>query len=144
MVEFDYKCPFNTGFTQYDCIRSHQFSDYLSGATLAHSHLTSETMLSNRSSLPLCQVSMFSTSPMSTKCDRALLLCEHSLRSKLSYLGKRSEPRENARARGFAARSRVLARLVSLAQIGELARGLVRTWNLTETVYSSHTRYFSD
>ena len=32
-------------------------------------------------------------------------------------MGKRSEPRENARARGFAARSRVLARLVSLAQI---------------------------
>ena len=38
-------------------------------------------MLSNRSSLPLCQVAMFSTSPMSTKCDRALLLCEHSLRA---------------------------------------------------------------
>ena len=45
------------------------------------------------------------------------------------YLGKRSKPRENVRARGllsaaprvFAARSRVLARLVSLAQIGELA-----------------------
>ena len=49
--------------------------------------------------------------------------------SKRSYLGKRSEPRENARARrpaprGFAARSRVLARLASLAQIGELARRL--------------------
>ena len=77
--------------------------------------------------------------------------------SKLSYLGKGSEPRENARARGkerancislrlgegqmkfyetslqallssaprgFAARSRVLARLVSLTQIGELARRL--------------------
>ena len=45
--------------------------------------------------------------------------------SKLSYLGKRSEPRENAPApRGFAARSRVLARLASLAQIGELARRL--------------------
>ena len=41
-----------------------------------------------------------------------------------AYLGKRSEPRENARARGFAARSRVLARLVSLAQVGELARRL--------------------
>ena len=36
--------------------------------------------------------------------------------SKLSYLG---EPR------GFAARSRVLARLASLAQIGELARRLL-------------------
>ena len=70
----------NTGFT-VRLHQSHQFSDYLSGATLAHSHLTSETMLSNRSSLPLCQVSMFSTSPMSTKCDRALLLCEHSLRA---------------------------------------------------------------
>ena len=34
--------------------------------------------------------------------------------SKLSYLGKRSEPRENARAR-----------LVPLAQIGELARRLL-------------------
>ena len=53
--------------------------------------------------------------------------------SKLSYLGKRSEPRENAREpcenapapRGFAARSRILARLASLAQIGELARRLV-------------------
>ena len=50
--------------------------------------------------------------------------------SKLSYLGKRSESHENARARGssaprgFAARSRVLMRLVSLAQIGELARRL--------------------
>ena len=33
------------------------------------------------------------------------------------------EPRENA-PRGFAGRSRVLARLVSLAQIGELARRL--------------------
>ena len=51
-------------------------------------------------------------------------------------MGKRSEPRENARARGrgkeralllpaprgFAARSRVLERLTLLAQIGELAR----------------------
>ena len=44
-------------------------------------------------------------------------------------MGKRTEPRENARARGlsstprrFAARSRVLARLASLAQIAELAR----------------------
>ena len=46
--------------------------------------------------------------------------------SKLSYLGKGSEPRENAPApRGFAARSHVLARLASLAQIGELARRLV-------------------
>ena len=44
--------------------------------------------------------------------------------SKLSYLGERSEPRENARPSNFAARSRVLARLVSLAQIGELARRL--------------------
>ena len=46
-----------------------------------------------------------------------------SLRARVSYLGKRSEPRENAQAsRGFAARLRVLARLASLAQIGELAR----------------------
>ena len=53
--------------------------------------------------------------------------------SKLSYLGKRGEPRENAREphenapapRGFAARSRILARLASLAQVGELARRLV-------------------
>ena len=51
-------------------------------------------------------------------------------------MGKQSETRENARARGrgkerallspasrgFAARSRVLERLTSLAQIGELAR----------------------
>ena len=50
--------------------------------------------------------------------------------SKLSYLGEWSESRENARASGEAARgkgtpaprSRVLARLTSLAQIGELAR----------------------
>ena len=55
----------------------------------------------------------------------SLLLVDQSA-SKLSYLGKRSEPRENASApRGFAARSRVLARLVSLAQIGELARRLL-------------------
>ena len=40
--------------------------------------------------------------------------------SKLSCLGERSEPRENARARG-----RERARLASLAQIGELARKLV-------------------
>ena len=49
----------------------------------------------------------------------------------LSYLGKRSAPRENARARGEGrfplrlagspARLCVIARLVSLAQIGELA-----------------------
>ena len=31
----------------------------------------------------LCQVSMFSTSPMSTKCDRALLLCAHGIWAKL-------------------------------------------------------------
>ena len=43
---------------------------------------------------------------------------------------KRSEPRENARARGFAARSRVLASLTSLAQIGELARRLVASPSL--------------
>ena len=47
----------------------------------------------------------------------------------VAYLGERSKPRENARAsgetpRGFAARSRVLARLAPLAQIGELARRL--------------------
>ena len=46
--------------------------------------------------------------------------------SKLSYLGKRSEPRENGRARG-ASRSRVLEILASLARIGELARRLDRT-----------------
>ena len=56
-------------------------------------------------------------------------MCNEKYRaSKLSYfLGKRGEPRKNARARapgGFAARSRVLARLVLLAQIGELARRL--------------------
>ena len=49
--------------------------------------------------------------------------------SKLSYLGERRESRENARARGpaprgIATRSSVLARLPSLAQIGELARRL--------------------
>ena len=56
--------------------------------------------------------------------------------SKLSYLGKWSEPRENARARaprGFAARSHVFARLASLAQIGELARRLKS--NLTCNIY---------
>ena len=56
--------------------------------------------------------------------------------SKLSYLGKWSEPRENARARvprGFAARSHVFARLASLAQIGELARRL--KLNLTCNIY---------
>ena len=42
------------------------------GKTCRHtslSHLTSETMLFDRSNLPLCQVSMFNTSPISTKCD---------------------------------------------------------------------------
>ena len=42
--------------------------------------------------------------------------------SKLSYWV--SEARVSSAHFGFAARSRVLARLVSLAQIGELARGL--------------------
>ena len=37
---------------------------------------------------------------------------------------KRSEPRENTRARGFATRSRILAKPVSLAQTGELTRRL--------------------
>ena len=60
--------------------------------------------------------------------------------SKLAYLGERRtrekenartrtrtrEERENARAGGFAARSRVLARLASLAEIGELARRLIK------------------
>ena len=47
--------------------------------------------------------------------------------SKLSYVGERSESRENARASGQAARGRgkrVLARLGSFAQTGELARRL--------------------
>ena len=62
--------------------------------------------------------------------------------SKLAYLGERRtrekenartrtrtrtrEERENARAGGFAARSRVLARLASLAEIVELARRLIK------------------
>ena len=55
--------------------------------TLAHSNgliifsasssqLTSETMLSNRSNLPLCQVSMFNTSPISRKCDITVRTCK--------------------------------------------------------------------
>ena len=40
------------------------------------SHLTSETMLSNRSNLPLCQVSMFNTSPISRKCDITVRTCK--------------------------------------------------------------------
>ena len=40
------------------------------------SHLTSETMFSNRSNLPLCQVSMFNTSPISTKCDITVPTCK--------------------------------------------------------------------
>ena len=47
-----------------------------------------------------------------------MIACEQAV---VSYLGKRSEPRENARARGLG----VLERLASLAQIGELARRLV-------------------
>ena len=44
----------------------------------------------------------------------------------------RGESRENARApRGFATRSRVRARLASLAQIGEPARTLPPTLNLS-------------
>ena len=62
--------------------------------------------------------------------------------SKLAYLGERRtrekenartrtrtrtrEERENARAGGFAARSRVLARLASLAEIVELASRLIK------------------
>ena len=56
--------------------------------------------------------------------------------SKLSYLGERSESRENARASGEAARGRgkyVLARLASLAKIGGLARGVL----LLHTVFRS-------
>ena len=55
--------------------------------------------------------------------------------SKLSYLGERSESRENARASGEAARGRgkyVLARLASLAKIGG-ARGVL----LLHTVFRS-------
>ena len=33
-------------------------------------------MLSNRSNLPLCQVSMFNTSPISTKCDITVRICK--------------------------------------------------------------------
>ena len=45
-----------------------------------------------------------------------VIACEQAL-----LVGKRSEPRENVRARGQGkARSHVLARLVSLAQTGEL------------------------
>ena len=48
------------------------------------------------------------------------------------WASEKSEPRENAQARGrgFAARSRVLVRLASLAQIGELARRLVYSRNI--------------
>ena len=56
-------------------------------ATLAHSNgliifpaslsqLTSETLLSNRSNLPLYQVSMFNTSPISRKCDISMRTCK--------------------------------------------------------------------
>ena len=51
------------------------------------------------------------------------LACKQAL-----LLGEQSESRENARdsaPRGFAACSRVLARLASLAQTGELARRLL-------------------
>ena len=34
-------------------------------------------MFSNRSNLPLCQVSMFNTSPISTKCDITVRTCKH-------------------------------------------------------------------
>ena len=57
--------------------------------------------------------------------DSRNVACEQAL-----LLGERGESREIARASGEAARGRgtlprVLARLASLAQIGELARGLV-------------------
>ena len=50
---------------------------------------------------------------------RKMLACEQAL-----LLGEWSESHENVRASGEAPRSRVLARLISLAQIGELARRL--------------------
>ena len=67
-----------------------------------------------------------SSLPMSSSISAGKLVVKQPA-SKLSYLGKRSEPRENVRARtrSFAARSRVLARLASLAEIGELTRRLV-------------------
>ena len=58
-------------------------------------------MLSNRSDLPLCQVSMFNTSPISSKCDITVRTCKP-------------------------------------------CGTLFHSRKLTETVYSSHTRYFSD
>ena len=56
-------------------------------ATLAHSNgliifsptlsqSTSEAVLSNRSNLPSCQVSMFNTSPISRKCDITVRTCK--------------------------------------------------------------------
>ena len=46
----------------------------------------------------------------------------------------RTRERGGRAPRGFAARSRVLARLASLAQIGELARRLKKTWNVKSIV----------
>ena len=64
-------------------------------------------------------------------------------------MGKRSEPRESARARGlssaprgFAACSRVLARLVSLAPIGELAPRLSWNEHINETVKKASKRLY--
>ena len=52
-----------------------------------------------------------------------LLACEQALL--FGQTKRASRERASEAPRGFAARSRVLARLVSLAQIGELARRLV-------------------
>ena len=51
-------------------------------------------------------------------------------------MGELNESRENARASGEAARGRgVLARLASLAQIGELARRLISESQAVFTLY---------
>ena len=57
--------------------------------------------------------------------------------SEASLARTRERGAEGPAPRGFAARSRVLARLVSLAQIGELARRLSKEENQQLTHYTS-------
>ena len=82
-------------------------------ATLsARRHLDSEYQ---SFSFRICQLS-----PRSPAASWGFKLRFNTAEAPLHFKLKRSEPRENA----FAARSRVLARLALLAQIGELARKL--------------------
>ena len=61
------------------------------------------------------------------------LACEQALLFGRAKRASRERASEGPAPRGYAARSRVLARLASLAQIGELARRLCFIWSLIQS-----------